>query len=185
MRRRLIYSFAALILLSIFIYYPARLLLERVASPQYFSVASLPFEAGDVVLVNPSAYLWSDPQPGDFVHYRIPEGQATERGPGHGQRIYRLRGDRINRIIAKGGQKVTCTQGTLLIDGEPSPWMPLGTNRLPATLDLTIPENKYLIISNEQIPLSLWQTANIVPRGNILGRAYWRNQPLWRFGPIR
>ena len=32
----------------------------------------LPLRPADVVLVNPSAYRWSDPQPGDVVHYSSP-----------------------------------------------------------------------------------------------------------------
>ena len=70
-RQRLIYSGVAMFVLAAVVYYPAGRLLARVATPQQFNLAAPPFEAGDVVLVNPSAYRWSDPQPGDVVHYRL------------------------------------------------------------------------------------------------------------------
>ena len=55
-RQRLIYSGVAMLLLAAVVYYPAGRLLALVATPQRFNMAAPPFEAGDVVLVNPSAY---------------------------------------------------------------------------------------------------------------------------------
>jgi hypothetical protein len=185
-RRRLIYSGIAVVLLMVVVYYPAGQLLALVATPQQFNMAAPPFEAGDVVLVNPSAYRRSDPQPGDVVHYRLPENDARVQGLGRYPTIYRLQGDRVNRILAKAGQRATCSQGSLLIDGRPSPWLPLGSQQLPDSLDITVPENCYLIFpSTDPLPPSVWHAASIVPRGQIRGHVYWRNQPLWRFGPIR
>ena len=60
--------------------------------------------------------------------------------------IYRLQGDRVDRILAQAGQKVTCSQGKLLVDGQPSPWLPLDPQQLPDGLDITVPENCYLIL---------------------------------------
>ena len=58
---------------------------------------------------------------------------------------YRLQGDRIDRIFAKARPEGNLQQGKLLIDGQPSPWLPLGSPQLPATaLDITVPENSYL-----------------------------------------
>ncbi len=145
-RRRLAYSGAALFMLAVVVYYPAVHLLGLVANPQRFELAAPPFDAGDVVLVNPSAYRWSDPQPGDVVQYgRAPQDLRT-RGPGAYATIYRLQGDRIDRILARGGDRVTCDQGRLLVNGEPSPWLPLDPRQLPDVRELTVPENCYLIL---------------------------------------
>lgn len=185
-RQRLIYSGVAILMLTTLVYYPAGRLLALVATPQQFNVAAPPFEAGDVLLVNSYAYRWSDPQPGDVVHYRLPTQDVQGRLPDGHAAIYRLQGDRIDRILAKAGQKVTCSQGKLLIDGQPSSWLPLGSPQFPDSLNITVPENNYLIFpSTDPLPPAVWQIASIVPRGQIWGRVYWRNQPLWRFGPIR
>jgi signal peptidase I len=186
-RRRLVYAAATICLLSTAVYYPAGLLVAQVVSPQRFNVAAPPFEAGDVLLVNPSAYRHSDPQPGDVVQYHLYRAQDVRtQGPGGYPAIYRLQGDRVDRILARAGQRVTCRGGKLLIDGQPSAWLPLGQQFLPDKLDLTVPENCYLIFpSTVPPPLPIWEIASIVPRGEIVGRVYWRNQPLWRFGPIR
>jgi hypothetical protein len=184
--QRLIYTGVAILMLTIIVYYPAGRLLALVASPQQFNVAAPPFAAGDVLLVNSYAYRWSDPQPGDVVHYRLPAQDVQGRLPDGHAAVYRLQGDRIDRILAKAGQKVTCSQGELLVDGQPSPWLPLGSQPLPDALDITVPEDSYLIFpSTGPLPLTVWQIASIVHRGQISGRVYWRNQPLWRFGPIR
>jgi signal peptidase I len=185
-RQRLIYSCVAMLLLTTFAYYPVGQLLARVATPQRFNLAAPPFEAGDVVLVNPSAYRRSDPRPGDVVHYRLPAQDVRALGPGPYPRMYRLQGDRVDRILARAGDKVTCDRGKLLVNGQPSPWLPLNPQRLPAKLDITVPENGYLIFPSTDVLLfEVGQIASIVSREQIRGRVYWRNQPLWRFGAIR
>ncbi len=185
-QRRMIYSGAAMLVLVAVVYYPAGQLLSLVATPQRFNLAAPPFEAGDVVLVNPSAYRRSDPQPGDVVHYRLSPQDARVAGPGRYPGIYRLQGDRVDRILAQAGDKVTCGQGKLFVNGRPSPWLPINSRQLPDRLEITVPENCYLIFpSTDLLPPAVWQIASIVPRGRISGRVYWRNQPLWRFGSIR
>ena len=186
LRQRLIYSGVAVLLLAVVVYYPAGWLLGRVAAPQIFNLASPPFEAGDVVLVNPSAYRSRDPQPGDVVQYgRAPQDIPMAGFGGHGA-IYRLQGDRIDRILARGGDRATCSQGEFLVNGQPSPWLPLNPFPLPDTLDITVPENCYLIFpSADVMRAAIWQNASIVPRRQIWGRVYWRTQPLSRFGAIR
>ncbi|MCD4726286.1 MAG: S24/S26 family peptidase, partial [Pirellulales bacterium] len=185
-RRRLFYTGATAFLLIAIIYYPAGRLLALVAIPQRFALAAPPFQAGDVVLINHSAYLRSDPRPGDVVHYRLPSRNVQVRGQGGYPNIYRLQGDRVDRILAQAGQKVTSNQGKLSVDGQPSPWLPINPRQLPDGLEITVPGNCYLIFpSTDQLPPTVWHIACIVPRGQIRGRVYWRNQPLWRFGPIR
>ena len=107
--------------------------------------------------------------------------------PGGHAAIFRLQGDRIDRILARGGDKVTCVQGELLVNGEPSPWLPLAPFQLPDALEITVPENCYLIFPSADglPPADYGGSSSIVPRGQIWGRVYWRTQPLWRFGAIR
>ena len=185
-RQRLIYTGAAMLILTTLVYYPVGRLLARVATPQRFNLAAPPFEAGDVVLVNPSAYRGSDPRPGDVVHYGFRSQDVRVSGRGQRPAIYRLQGDRVDRILAQAGDKVTCDQGKLSVNGQPSPWLPLNPQRLPDKLELIVPKNCYLIFpSTDPLLFDVGQIASIVPREQIWGRVYWRNQPLWRFGAIR
>jgi len=185
-RRRMLYSAAAMLMLFMLIYYPSARMLARVASPQQFNMAALPFLPGDVVLTNPSAYLRSNPRVGDVVHYQLPPGRFPFRTETNYPAVFVLQGTRIDRILAEGGQKVVCQDGKLTIDGQPSRWLPLNAERLPEKFEMIVPENSYLIFpSTLAAPAEALTVASIIPRGQILGRAYWRNQPLWRFGPIR
>jgi hypothetical protein len=184
MRLRLGYAAATLALLTIVVYYPAGWLLAQVATPQRFATAAPPFEAGDVVLVSRMAYNRSPPEPGDVVLYQL----APQDIGGDGHVVYRIMGERIDRVIARAGQKVTCSQGKLLVDGEPSAWLPLSPQPLPEGFDITVPKDYYLIIPSADAlprPMAVWRAMCIVPRGQIGGRVYWQSQPLWRFGPIR
>ena len=80
---------------------------------------------GDVVLLNPSAYRWFDPQPGDIVYFDRRLQDLRMQVPGGYAQIYRLQGARVDRILARGGDKVACLQGQLLVNGQASPWLPL------------------------------------------------------------
>ena len=178
--RRLGYSLAAAaVLLGIF-YYPVYSLIARVAIPQQFLLAAPPFAAGDVILVNPSAFRRSDPQPGDVVSYELPRENVVIPGGPHGT-MYRLQGDRVNRVLARPGQHVTSDHGKLLVDGQPSPWLPLTPVQVPDGLNVTLPADRYFIIpSGDMLPpvAALWQAASIVPRNQIHGRVYMQVQPL-------
>ncbi|MGO9109450.1 MAG: S26 family signal peptidase [Thermoguttaceae bacterium] len=182
--RRLIYSGIAMLVLVIVVYYPVGWLSAQVATPQRFNLAAPPFEAGDVVLVNPSAYRSTDPQPGDIVHYIRPQQDMPVTGR---HAIYRLQGDRIDRVLARAGDQVICAEGKLLVNGQPSPWLPLNPLQLPDKLEITVPEHCYLIFPSADAPspATVQRNVGIVPRAQIWGRVYWRTQPLWRFGAIR
>jgi signal peptidase I len=183
LRRRLIYSGVVLFLLVFAAYYPAGQLLGWVATPIQFNLPSPPFEAGDVVLVNHSAYWSSDPQPGDVVQYVRGEQDIPMAGR-HG--TYRLGGDHIDRILARGGDKVTYVQGQLRVNGELSPWLSLDPLPLPDSLETVVPEGCYFILPSARVPQpDMWRFVNFIPRRQISGRVYWRTQPLWRFGIVR
>jgi signal peptidase I len=184
-RQRFLYTVAAMLVLIVVAYSPAGQLLALVAAPQRFATNMSPFQAGDVVLVNPSAYWRSAPQPGDVVHYRLPEGTTRGVGPTGHALMYELQGDRIDRIIAQAGDELSSSKGKLLVNGQPSRWLPLNPLNLPDDFKITVPEGCYLIFpSGDGLPAEVLKLASVVPRGRIWGRAYWRNQPLSRFGPI-
>jgi hypothetical protein len=189
-RTRLVYAFVSMIVLGAVVYYPLGWLLARVAVPHRFAAAAPPFEEGDVVLVNPSAYLWSDPQPGDVVLYEVATQTVEQPGRAGAAATYYLEGDRIDRVIAQAGQKVTCTGEQLSVDGEASRWLPLNPAGLPEQLEMVVPEHCYLVLPTTdslswKYPPEVWRALSIVSREQVRGRVYLRYQPLWRFARIR
>ena len=127
------------------------------------------------MLVNPSAYRWSDPQPGDVVHYLLPAQDVRMQGAGRYAAIYRLQGDRVDRILAKAGE-----QSDLRARG--SCWsmdnLRRGCRWIPA-----LPDGANIYSPGELLPdlpqyrracLRPLAVASIVPRGQIWGRVYWR-----------
>jgi signal peptidase I len=193
-RVRIAYAAGAMLILIPLIYYPAGWLIGQVAWPQQFAVPMPPFQAGDVVLENPSAYRWSDPQPGQVVHYMA--GARNARGTFVFPAVYHVPGDRFDRVIARGGQVVTTENGRVLVDGQPSPWLPLNPALMPNGIHVTVPEQCYLIFptTNPVIPgiaaipqanLDAWQNNGIVSRAQIRARVYLQLHPLWRFGFLR
>jgi signal peptidase I len=184
--QRLAYSAVTLLALLSAVYYPAGWLLSQFAAPDRFVMAAFPFRAGDVVLVNRSAYWWSEPQLGDVVSFDLrPQTIVPEFTRGT---VYRSEGRRIDRVIARAGQRVAVSEGKLLVDGQLSAWLPLNPQRLPEGWDFVVPEGCCAICpSGDPIPYpsEVLQAVSIVSREHIRGRVYWRHQPLWRFGPIR
>ena len=94
------------------------------------------------------------------------------------QAIYRLQGDRIDRILAQAGQKVTCKQGKSA-DRRTAVAVAAAQFRCncPTGWTSPSPDGHYFIFpSTDLLPptLPVWQAASIVPRGQILGRVYWR-----------
>ena len=142
-RVRLLYNVLALVLLVSAVYLPAGWLLGQVATPLRFALAAPPFAAGDVVLVSYMAYVRSKPEPGDIVFYSPTTRQLRYRYAEG--RVYNIQGDHIDRVIARGGQTVTSDHGQLLVDGEPSQWLPLNPVTVPDKLKVTVPQDCYFI----------------------------------------
>jgi hypothetical protein len=183
-------TYAAVVLMGLFylVYLPAGWLVGRVATPVPIVGRATPFEPGDVVLYNRSAYSRSAPEIGDVVLYRIPPQRFTAPGPGRGPAIYDLRGERIDRVLAGPGQQVTWDNGQLWVDGQPSPWAPLNPQGLLPKLQLTVPAGHYLILPSTEAlgyPVEVVTRMSCIPREEILGRVYLRHQPLWRWWWIR
>jgi signal peptidase I len=196
LRLRIAWAFLTLVLLIVLVYYPVDRLVGQVATAQQFNMASPPFARGDVVLINRLSYRWSEPQPGDVVLYDLPTQDVRMRGGWGGNLVYRLRGARIDRILACGGQHVTTKDGQLLIDDKLSLWSSLNPQKPPDGLDFTVPKDCYFIVSSgdnfvvprgEQVwsVAPVWQAASLVPRASIDGRVYLQYQPLWRLHRIR
>jgi signal peptidase I len=174
--------------LTVGVYLPVGRLLQQVATPIRFVNTASPFAAGDVVLVNVSAYRGRAPSPGDVVMYNLSEQDVRTPRRGGNPTVYRMAGGRIDRVIAQGGQKVTFHSGELLVDGKPSIWQPLNPQRIPDGFEVAVPKGHYLLFPSTDpmsYPLAVWQSASVIPQAEITGRVYLRNYPLWRLSRIR
>lgn len=149
--------------------------------------AGLPIRDGDTLLYTSD---WTRPasfRRGDVVAFRIaPTG-------GHGVVVQAGLG--VDRVIGAPGDRVVFTDGVLTVNGQPcdAEHAPLrGLHGIPK-LDVTLGQSEYLVL-----PTSLeWyrhgevrqgvidETAlrvSRVPESRILGRVFWRANPLTRVG---
>ena len=170
------------------IYLPAYWFGQTIAQPvviQRSLGAHLP--AGDVLLINSRSLRTTPAQPGDIVLYDQ-DGSAI---PG-----YVIRGDWIERVLARGPCRVEYAKQQMKIDGQVTKQQPMA-GQLPDGLDLQIPADHVLLAP----PNFFWRPnqlaqqqqlyfqnnftrAAVVSDRRILGRAVWRTSPLNRWGPI-
>jgi len=173
------------------VYFPVAWAVTRVAIPMRIALDAPPFEAGDVVIYNQSAYRHAGPEVGDVVIYDVPGARINERRGGHGNAIYDIRGLHIDRVVAAAGQKVEIRGSDVLVDGKPASALPLNPDRLPGQLSVTVPAGAYLIVPSGNPVISqglsqqVWQQLCLVPAANVRGKVFLRNQPLRRWWFVR
>jgi type IV secretory pathway protease TraF len=169
------------------IYYPAVRLVSRVAVPRVLLRDVPPFAAGDVVLYTPTESLWRGLQPGDVVLYEPPPTLNTAQQ----NRAVLLRGARIDRILAVGGQKIVWSGGKLQVDGSPSELAPLNPGQCSYQFETLVPPGHFLILPSS---LDVTQTGtggtqmhqiSEIRESDVSGCVFFRNQPLARAGWIR
>jgi hypothetical protein len=177
------------LLLFALVYLPAGWVVSRWATPLTLDYAAAPFAPGDVLLLNPRAYVSSPPQPGDVVMYRQAFRQG--RAPANGPAYVIAEGSVIDRVLAGPGDTVRWEKGGVWINGQESPHLPLNPRRPPDGLKWTVPAYTYIILPttsvaiNPNITADMWQQVSLIPEWEIRGRVYFRTQPLTRWGPIR
>jgi hypothetical protein len=189
---RILYSIGYLLVTAFIIYAPAAYIVSRVALPMQFMIKIPPFNAGDVVLYNQSAYRRLAPQVGDLVVYRLPNERVFTFHNQQGQNvIYDFRGQEVpGRIIAGPGQRIFYDKRQLLVDGRPSQWSQLFSEYFHEDISTTLPNDSYFVLCGltritQSIPESLYPLFSVVPRESIVGRIYFQTQPLSRFGTLR
>lgn len=195
---KFIYFINCAVAVTLLAYFPAGWSISRVAMPVVIATPVPVFlQSGDVYLYSRAAYYGATPQAGDVVLYQIPHAriQLPANVAGRYPAIYMIDGERIDRVLATGRQKVVLTGGRLVVDGQASPWLPVNADRIPRDLNLavTVPDQYCLILptTNPQfIPGAppfdqFWSQMSLVPVDNVWGRVYLRSQPLGRLARIR
>lgn len=178
------------VLVSLFVgYWAMGSAISQIASTRALLRPAGPFATGDVLLFNRWAYSVGAPKPGDVVVYDVPSRPNGVRIPWAASReaaYLHLFGERIERIVAGPNSHLQVQDGKLLIDDQPSKYLPLRVDRLPLSLSLSIPEGHYAILlttddnMTPDTPAAAWQQFCIVPTKNIVGRVYFRNYPFSR-----
>ena len=178
--------------LAISIYYPAGQLLMGVAAPIEFEVDTPPFKRLDVVLVNRWAFALNSPRRGDVVLFsplNTSRLRAADYGLGHVRFAFE-ENQLIDRLVGLPGDKVAWERGTLSVNGATVSWKPLLFERLPNHLEVTVPQDRYLIwpttsAGAHTASMSFWKEGSLIPQGDILGGVYLRSNPLNRWWFIR
>jgi hypothetical protein len=196
LRSIVVNSAACLLVLTGGLYWPAGWLISRVAVPQRILISTPPFAAGDVILYNPSAFRNATPEVGDVVICNLPPRRIPAPGRYYGYNaMLEVGGLRIERLLAGPGSKVQWAAGELTVDDRPAEWLPLTLDAMP-DFSLVVPANSYLMVPSPiafedfgyvayNTPGLAFRQPAIVTRTAILGRVFFRNQPLWRMGRIR
>lgn len=183
---RMAMSLTSSAVLVVGLYLPVGLVLHCLAAPRVLEFVGQPFEAGDVLLVNRWAYVRTPPQPGDVVCFWRHDSPVFQTERGVNMRV--PAGEDIDRILAGPGMKVVWENGTLQLDGLATPWQPLNTAVAPQRWQVTVPKDTYLIypsIIQGALTPAHRQSLSLVAAKDIQGKAYFRWQPLSRWGRIR
>ncbi|HZZ41761.1 MAG TPA: hypothetical protein VFE58_02390 [Tepidisphaeraceae bacterium] len=182
MRRRMFYSICTSALLFGLLYLPASRILFRYAEPVVLQLTLPPFQPGDVVLINHSAFARQLPQPGQVVLFTPPDYRIG--GTGHNYTLYT--GPRIDRILAGPRDKVRWSHHTLFLNGVPTLFTPLNPTVLPPSFECTVPAGVYFIVPSAT-PILARNTDSATLLGmsyialeNINGTAYLLSHPLYR-----
>ena len=173
---------AVSLLLFLFIYWPARLLLQHYAEPYVLQTTMSPFEPGDVVLVRNNTV----PNVGDIVLYDL-ANYFDYIGLHEGRRFDVIAGRTIDRILAGPGDKISGGKGIFMVNGMPARYNPLNPIEYPGHFALVVPKDDFLIFPSGSPNLSRaevsvdWTHFIFVPRPSIVGQVFLRTQPLNRF----
>jgi hypothetical protein len=114
--------------------------------------------------INLWAFRSSEPQSGDWVWYRSPEG------PGYG----------LGRVVAGPGKNVEWSGEALTVDGLALDWKPRAPEGAPMDLALAVPEGQFLVAPTSVNPArSTSAGLRLVPRDGVIGRPWARLYPVW------
>lgn len=184
-------SILVTIALVIAVYLPAMYLMSCVASVRTITLTAAPLQQGDVLLMNQSAHWGEFPRVGQIVVYRLPDRVIEIAIGNHGRQVYHYTGERVDRVLAIGGDRVELKSGILRVNGMISPYAPLNVASLPKQMAFVVPADCVLILPTTTPNLgpgsdvSLWQSLACIPRTDVTGSVYLRLQPLSRFWIMR
>ena len=128
------------------------------------------FHEGERVVVNKAVYFFSEPQRGDVVIFKAPNGQQD---------------DFIKRVIGLPSDTVEVKNGAVYINGVKldEPYIKSPPNYTLAKLE--IPRNNYFVLGDNRNNSNDSHSGWLLPRQNIIGKAWLTTWPPgeWGFVP--
>jgi hypothetical protein len=118
--------------------------------------------SGERYLVDRWAFLPEAPRVGDRVYFRAP---GSERG-------------QVGGVVAGPGQEVEWREGRLWVDGRVQPWSRPLAARAPREMVLTVPGDALLLAVPPEASAPSCGLL-LVPREQVVGRAWARFYPVW------
>ena len=135
-----------------------------IGSFKVYGMCMLPNVAnGDYIMVNKVSYYLHEPERGDVIIFHSPKNNGS---------------DLIKRIIALPGETLEITGGVVYIDGTPldEPYV-----MEPAIDDYhaqKMPEGQYFVLGDNRNNSADSRTGWLLPRENIVGKAWLRYWPI-------
>lgn len=140
----------------------------------------------DRVVVNRLAYQWGEPERGDIIVFKVPEGEPVT-SLANGQEV----NDLIKRVIGLPGETITLRDGQVYVDGEllDEPYLREGTRTDPARPGVDtfeVPEDSVFVMGDNRTnshDARAWEHP-WVPEDDIVGEAFLRIWPLGELGGL-
>lgn len=135
------------------------------------------FTNGDFLLTNKISYRFSLPKRGDVVVFKAPRNKNY---------------DYIKRVVALPGEKIALRNGNIYINGsqlDESSYLEKnaytkGGYFLPEESEVVVPPEQYFVAGDNRLHSSDSREWGLVPKKDIIGRAWLRYWPLSKFGFI-
>jgi signal peptidase I len=144
-----------------------------IAAPFYVGSESMvpTLEVWDRVLINKLAYDFAEPERGDIVLFRSPDGGEDPL---------------IKRVVGLPGDRIAVREGTLFVNGE-ARREPYVNDRLRTPQGpygpLRVPEDHVFVMGDNRANSQDSRVFGPVPEGNLIGEALFRFWPPGRVGP--
>lgn len=140
------------------------------------------FHDGEYILTDKISYRFSNPQRGDVIIFKSPTDQEV---------------DFIKRIIGLPGEKVKISDGKIIIfNNEHKDGFVLneayatngptsGGQDAPQNTEVSIGSDQYFVLGDNRIESFDSRSWGMLPKGNIIGKAWLRYWPLNKLGFIQ
>jgi signal peptidase I len=132
-------------------------------------------EKHDRVIVNKLSYKLHDVHRGDIIVFKTPPGQDDGVN------------DLVKRVIGLPGETVEFRDGSVFVNGKQldEHYLPDGTVTAPTcgvATSVTVPAGHYWVMGDNRTQSKDSRCFGAIPKGDIVGRAFFRFWPLSRIG---
>lgn len=134
------------------------------------------FHDGEYILTDKITYRLKNPQRGDIIIFQAPQNKEN---------------DYIKRIVGLPGDNLKIESGRIFINNNlleeyylPSDFLTQGGNFFKVGENVIIPEGQYFVLGDNRSHSSDSREWGLVPKANIVGKAWLRYWPANQFGII-